>query len=86
MMNLLVQAVFITMAIILITEFRDGNPLIKWLVLDQSGEYNTGKIADDVKYQVRKIGKTLYKITSKYEKGKTLTEKFEKIIEREIKK
>ena len=86
MMNLLVQAVLITMTIILITEFKDGNPLARWLVLDQSGECNTGKIADDVKYQVRKIGKTLYKITSKYEKGKTLTEKFEKIIEREIEK
>jgi len=86
MMELFVQAVLITMTIILITEFKDGNPFIKWLVLDQSGECNTGKIADDVKYQVRKIGKTLYKITSKYENGKTLTEKFEKIIEREIKK
>lgn len=86
MMELFVQAVLITMTIILITEFKDDNPLARWLVLDQSGECNTGKIADDVKYGVRKIGKTLYKITSKYEKGKTLTEKFEKIIEREIKK
>ena len=86
MMEIFAQAVLITITIILITEFKDGNPFIRWLVFNQSGECNTGKIADDVKYQVRKIGKTLYKITSNYEKGKTLAEKFEKILEREIKK
>lgn len=86
MMELFVQAVLITMTFILIIEFKNGNPFIKWLIFDQSGECNSQKITDNVKCQVRKIGKTIYKITSKYENGKSLMEKFEKMIEREIKK
>ncbi|NLB81209.1 MAG: hypothetical protein GX800_06300 [Clostridiaceae bacterium] len=86
MMEIFTQAVLITIAIIFITEFKDGNPFIRWVVFNQSGECDSEKIAENVTCHMRKIGKTIYKITSQYEKGKTLMEKFEKIIEREIKK
>lgn len=74
------QAIVIAVAIIITTEYFDRTPFVRRFITNTNGELKL----DDINVTIRKIGKIVYKITSKYTGNKTLEEKVDSIIKRDI--